>query len=81
MTAVWGSPSPKELTMTEIPCPHCQRWFQFDPREIWASPGPLVNGKPEQKMAIQCANCSHWLITTAYELDLNQDDDPRRMQS
>ena len=63
--------------MRTIACPHCNEWFDFDAKKIWSSPGPLLNGTPEQKLVIQCTKCAKRLVIPASELDIKPSDDPR----
>jgi hypothetical protein len=52
---------PKEATMLNVTCPHCQQKFQFDPTKTWTSPGGITNLKGGTKVVIQCEQCKHWL--------------------
>jgi hypothetical protein len=49
--------------MPAVVCAHCDGSFDFDPKQIWTSPGPITQKKSggAQKVVIQCPQCQKWL--------------------
>jgi phage FluMu protein Com len=54
--------------MQTIACPNCAASFEFDSKQIWNSPIPLLDGSLDQKLVIQCPKCKNWMAFEAKEL-------------
>lgn len=50
--------------MQHVICQHCQKDFDFDPKDVWSSPGTIGKLDPAKppSLAIQCPHCKQWSI-------------------
>ncbi|HLW64341.1 MAG TPA: hypothetical protein VKS79_03410 [Gemmataceae bacterium] len=49
--------------MQPVRCPHCSDNFDFDPSQIWDSPGQVTKARKTTapRVVIQCPKCRHWI--------------------